>query len=97
MATAVNDGVGLVLPAVWGLRGSCATTCCCEGVGTGMKPGAIGTGGMLGSAGLGILEGAGTPGCMGCCAVIPGKAPAEGTKRDCCKLVPMYGCLVGPC
>lgn len=93
----VNDGVGLVLLVVWGLRGFCVIICCCEGVGIGMKFGVIGIGGMLGSVGFGILEGVGIFGCMGCCVVILGKVFVEGIKWDCCKFVFMYGCFVGFC
>lgn len=49
-----------VLLAACGLGGSCCTACCWAGVETGMNAGAAGTGGMLESAGLGIM----TPGCM---------------------------------
>lgn len=70
MAAGVKDGAEVLL-AAWGLGGSCETGCCCAGVDTGMKTGADGTGGMLESAELGIMtpgcmvDGVGSPGCMG--------------------------------
>lgn len=67
MAAGVIDGAEVLLLGAWGMEGSCGTTCCCEGVDTGMKPGADGTVGILGRAAPGIMTpGAGTADGIGC-------------------------------